>query len=1370
MLCTGVFAAYLRNMPTTLYQPDGSVLECFVTGDEYYNWAHDENGFTLVQSQSDGFFYYGVMNGDEVVPSEFLAGSIIPSDAGLTPWAIIPQHVYLEKRRKFWEGIDRINRDAPTHGTVNNINVYIRFSDQTEFSTPRSQHDQLFNKPDGPSLLHYFEEVSYDTLHVHTHHYPICEMTTNLSYQDEYPRSYYMPYDPTTNPNGYNGSNERTVREQTLLGHAIEYIESEVPNPLDIDSNNDGYVDNVTFLVRGSPTAWATLLWPHRSSLYYYNAFINGKQVGDYNFNLEQGGYLTVGVICHEFFHTLGAPDLYHYDGGGAPSPVGGWDIMEANGTTPQYMGAWMKHKYGDWIDCPAIESMGIFPLLPLQSQETSCYRIDSPNSSHEFFVVEYRKQEGIYEVNLPGNQSGMLIYRIDEYLNGNAQGPPDEVYLYRPGGTTTENGNLGAAIFSAETGRTEINDSTDPSSFLYGGAPGGLNIQDIGYPGDIIEFVYWNIFVQTSIVGIANDNDGDGILNPGETAQLFLAANIISAPSNGENVVGTLFSELDWVHFNPSTINFGTLPVNGNTVEIETIISLDDTDEQLMPASFTLQIDADFDDDGIIIHYTDDFDYQLDVTLNQVGFPLSTAEVRSSPLVLDLNNDGDNEIVFGDYNGVVHVYNADGSEYTNGVFPFNTGNQIWGSPAAADLDGDNYLDFVITSKSKHLYIFDYNGLKIDYETEVFLIGTPAIGNLDEDTELEIVFSGYSSDNKIFAINFDGSDLEGFPIDFGEKAKGGVALADFNNNGKDDIVIGTDDDHIYLILDDGSIAPGFPFITGDKVQAAPSILESNGEKIIAAGCNDNHLYVVNSDGSLQFSVLTGDKIQTSPSFIEINGEACIFFGSKDNMIYAVDLNGNSLSGWPVDLENDIVASPCFADFDSDGSPEIVTAINGSDLFVLHIDGTTYSHFPINTQSLLRGAITLAELDSDEDLEIFVGGSTSFHCIDVKEAGEITGMWNMHRGNPERTGFYSSSQEAASVTVEHLNDWNLVGLPMNVEDSYYLTVFPDAVEETLFSFADNYIQESELEPGNGYWLRFDSEGSNIITGVSIPSLTVHLSEDWNLISGITSVVDVNTISDPDELIIPETFFGFSGSYLEVTELEPGQGYWVRSAGEGDITISAGMRAKRREYINHLEGASTLVVNGQTLYFGMDVPDDKKLSYSLPPKPPPGAFDVRFAGDWKYSIDGGEIQLMSTVPTLPVSYNVIDGEEWILTHSEKGIELPLNGSGLLEIPGDISSIVLTRRVEEILPGTFTLKQNYPNPFNPVTEIKYEIPAEGLVSLKVFNILGEEVAVLVNERQPQGNYTATFSAGILPSGVYVYTLESGGYTSVKKCILMK
>ena len=96
---------------------------------------------------------------------------------------------------------------------------------------------------------------------------------------------------------------------------------------------------------------------------------------------------------------------------------------MDGSSDTPQYMGAWMKHKYGNWIDCPVIEQLGIYPLLPLQYQENSCFRINSPNSNNEFFVVEYRNKSGLYEINTPGNASGMLVYRINGNLNGNADG-----------------------------------------------------------------------------------------------------------------------------------------------------------------------------------------------------------------------------------------------------------------------------------------------------------------------------------------------------------------------------------------------------------------------------------------------------------------------------------------------------------------------------------------------------------------------------------------------------------------------------------------------------------------------------------------------------------------------------------------------------------------------------------------------------------------------------------------------------------------------------------------------------------------------------------------------------------------------------------
>jgi len=1010
------FGAYLEDIPVNLHQPDGSEISCFSSGDEYYVRLHNAEDYTIIQNANDGFYYYANLLNKEVVPSHYRANQPLPETVNIQPGIYINKEDYLQRRNNKSQGR---GRDAPTIGTVNNINIFIRFADENEFATPRSIMDEPFNKPEGPSLAHYYDEVSYSQVEVNTHHFPICDMSTNLSYQDQYPRSYYQPYNAQTNPDGYIDGNS-AIREQTMLKNAIDFIYDEVPLELDVDGDNDGYVDNVTFLVSGSPDGWSDLLWPHRWSLYLYTVYINGSVVDSYNLNLATGGYFTVGTLCHEFFHSMGAPDLYHYNDTGAPISAGGWDVMDGSADTPQYMGAWMKHKYGNWIDCPVISQLGIYPLLPLQYQESSCFRINSPNSNNEFFILEYRKKEGLYEVNTPGSADGMLVYRINGNLNGNADGPPDEVYVYRPGGTTTDNGNLTQASFSAETGRTEFNDSTDPSSFLYGGSPGGLNIQNIGPAGDIIEFTYWNVFIQTEIVGLENDNDGDGILNPGESAQLTLSANILSAPSDAENVTGVLFSYLDWVHFTPSEINFGSLPVSGNTIEIQTLLSLDNTGE-LMPANFNLTIDADFTDNGAIIDYSDSFEYELDVTLNQAGFPISTAEIRSSPLVIDMNNDGNNEIIFGDYNGMIHVYNIDGTEYVNNGFPFDTGNQIWGSAASADLDGDGYLDFAIPSKSKHLYIFHHMGLKLDYETEAYLIGTPAIGNLDDDGGMEIVFSGYSSNNKLFVINPDGSDVSGFPVELGEKTKSGPALADFNGNGKDDIVIGTDDDHVYLIYDDGSTAPGFPFTGSDKFQAAPSIADIGGEKIIFIGNNDKYLYAINSDGSLRFSILTGDNVNTSPSFVNIDNNLYVMFGSKDDKVYAVDMDGNTLPGYPITLNGNIEGGIICLDLDGNGEPEIITVTDAGAVSVFHLDGNLYHHFPINNSLPFTGPPLIIDLDSDNDFEILGGTMNSLAVIDVKEIGSQSNYWNMFRRNNQRTGYYLYSGDS-ECTVE-LGDVN-----------------------------------------------------------------------------------------------------------------------------------------------------------------------------------------------------------------------------------------------------------------------------------------------------------------------------------------------------------
>jgi hypothetical protein len=88
----------------------------------------------------------------------------------------------------------------------------------------------------------------------------------------------------------------------------------------------------------------------------------------------------------------------------------------------------------------------------------------------------------------------------------------------------------------------------------------------------------------------------------------------------------------------------------------------------------------------------------------------------------------------------------------------------------------------------------------------------------------------------------------------------------------------------------------------------------------------------------------------------------------------------------------------------------------------------------------------------------------------------------------------------------------------------------------------------------------------------------------------------------------------------------------------------------------------------------------------------------------------------------------------------------------------------------PEGFLLQQNYPNPFNPSTVIGYQIPAEGQVTLKVYDLLGREVALLVNGRKLPGRYEATFDASAVAAGLYFYRLTSGGHVESRTMLLIR
>lgn len=88
----------------------------------------------------------------------------------------------------------------------------------------------------------------------------------------------------------------------------------------------------------------------------------------------------------------------------------------------------------------------------------------------------------------------------------------------------------------------------------------------------------------------------------------------------------------------------------------------------------------------------------------------------------------------------------------------------------------------------------------------------------------------------------------------------------------------------------------------------------------------------------------------------------------------------------------------------------------------------------------------------------------------------------------------------------------------------------------------------------------------------------------------------------------------------------------------------------------------------------------------------------------------------------------------------------------------------------PDKFELAQNFPNPFNPSTIISYQLPTNGYVTLKIYDLLGQEIATLVNEQKSAGKYEVKFDAGNLASGVYIYRIQAGEFNASKKLMLLK
>jgi hypothetical protein len=362
-------------------------------------------------------------------------------------------------------------------------------------------------------------------------------------------------------------------------------------------------------------------------------------------------------------------------------------------------------------------------------------------------------------------------------------------------------------------------------------------------------------------------------------------------------------------------------------------------------------------------------------------------------------------------------------------------------------------------------------------------------------------------------------------------------------------------------------------------------------------------------------------------------------------------------------------------------------------------------------------------------------------------------------------------------------WNLVGLPLEIAHDSFQDVFPGSMNSTLFAFASGYQSRSSLQPGSGYWLRFQSSTLLEFEGFTIGSKEITLNAGWNLISGLSEAIDLASISDPSTILVANTLFEFNSGYRSVTQLQPGLGYWIRTNASGTIGLSTSPPAKNAPRTLNLDGFDRIEITGResqvsTLYFGSGYPSGYSAeNFSLPPVPPSNIMDLRFEGDaWVsdqsnptllvQNLQEGSALRIHPAPDLDaaIQYQVIQ-------HTNEGRQTTLIVKGAESvILSQATQRIEIQRLGDELPVEFTLDQNYPNPFNPTTTIRFGLPESADVSLEVYTVLGQKVMTLVNENRSAGWHTVSFNGGGLSSGVYVYRIRAGGMVQTRKLMLVK
>ena len=493
-------------------QPDGTMLTVNLVGDEYYHFNTTADGYTIILNDAGAYVY--AQRADMVlVPTQVLAHDVADRDADeLAFLADLPKHL-VDETQLAQGHVRRVKRDVDlSNFDLENFRGLVILLDFTnkKFASddPQEFYSQMFSSEGFTGF-----------------HDPILDMDVTCPgsvrdyFNDQSNGAFhpqfdvYGPYPATYVQNGVAvqaRSNQCNNLAQYIFNNALKQADGDV-NFSRYDSNNDGKIDMVFFLVAGYSSSYSGnnrgYLWPHASNLSWTGSVYDGKKIDRYASSTELYGFEAIpntvavegiGTVAHEFSHVLGLPDFYDtdYEEGGESHDPGGWDIMAGgggynSGRSPIGYSFFERYTMG-WAEGREITEPGTYTLNPVN---TSCegYILRTP-VENEFFTLENRQKTG-WDAYLPGH--GMIVTRVDStnvdiWNNNQVNCDPEHNYyeLLRAGNSRT--GDMASDPFPGLAGNILLTNETKPSLRTWAGEPNNIIFNAIAERDGVISFNAW--------------------------------------------------------------------------------------------------------------------------------------------------------------------------------------------------------------------------------------------------------------------------------------------------------------------------------------------------------------------------------------------------------------------------------------------------------------------------------------------------------------------------------------------------------------------------------------------------------------------------------------------------------------------------------------------------------------------------------------------------------------------------------------------------------------------------------------------------------------------------------------------------------------